>query len=141
MEIINLYHQAVAILIARIFLGCLFFFQGFDAVFKVRIQNVIQTYQNTFLKNGIPKFLTVFAVWFTSCSALIGGILLTLGLFEYCALYVLGINLIITAIGFGINTAMWDTRFVFPRLLLLVFLLLVPETWNIFSLDYLLNSK
>jgi uncharacterized membrane protein YphA (DoxX/SURF4 family) len=141
MEIITQYHQIAAVFIARVFLGCLFFFQGFDAVFKVKIRNVIQTYQTTFYNKGLPKFLTVFAAWFTSCSALVAGALLILGLFEYCALYLLGINLIITAIGFGINTAMWDTRFVFPRLIVLVFLLLVPETWNMWSLGYLLISK
>ena len=141
MEVITQFHQIAAVLIARLFLGCLFFFQGFDAVFKVKIQNIIQTYQRPFSNSGIPKFLTIFAAWFTSYSALIGGTLLIFGFFEYCALILLGINLIITTIGFSINTPMWDTRFVFPRLIVLVFLLLVPETWNMWSLDHLLISK
>ena len=138
MEIIDQYHQEVGVFIARLFLGCLFFFQGFDAVFNVKIKNIPHTYNSTFLNNSMPKFLIISGSWFTSCSAFIGGILLILGLFEYCALILLGINLIVTAIGFGINTAMWDTRFVFPRLILIVFLLLVPQTLNIFSLDHLI---
>lgn len=138
MEILDQYHQVIAVFIARVFLGCLFFFQGFDAVFKIKIRNIPHTYNSTFPNNNMPKFLIIFGSWFTSCSALISGALLILGLFEYCALYVLGLNLIITSIGFGINTAMWDTRFVFPRLMLVVFLLLVPEEVNTFSLTHLI---
>ena len=138
METINQYHEIVAVFIARVFLGLLFFFQGYDAVFKVKIKNVIQTYENTFMINGIPRWLTISASWFTSCTALLGGLFLVFGLFEYIALYILAINLIIASIGFGINTPMWDTRFVFPRLLLVLFLLLIPQAWNIWSLDYLL---
>ncbi len=141
MEIINQHHEIAAIFIARVFLGLLFFFQGYDAVFRVKIKNVIETYQGSFEHKGIPKFLTVSAVWFTSCTELVGGLFLILGLFEYSVLYLLGINLIIAALGFGINTPMWDTRFVFPRLLLVLFLLLVPQAWNGWSLDSLLFSK
>lgn len=138
MEIINQYHYTVASLIARVFLGCLFFFQGYDAVFKVKIKNVIGTFEDAFSQKGIPKFLTVLAAWFTSCTELIGGILLIVGLFEYPALYLLGLNLIVAAIGFGINTPVWDTRHVFPRLALIIFLLVVPQSWNSASLDLLL---
>ncbi|MBK7818142.1 MAG: hypothetical protein IPJ60_11810 [Sphingobacteriaceae bacterium] len=60
------------------------------------------------------------------------------GLFQYYALYLLGINLIIAAIGFGITSPMWDTRYVLPRLLLLLFLLFVPQGWNTLSLDNLI---
>jgi len=138
-EHLDQYHQLTAVFIARVFLACLFFFQGYDAVFKIKIKNVIQTYESTFSNSGIPKAVTFFASWFTSCSAFVGGIFLALGLFNYCTLSVLGINLIFTAIGFGINTPVWDTRFVFPRLLLIIFLLIVPQEWHIWSLDALLN--
>ena len=141
MEYIDQNHQLAAAFIARVFLACLFFFQGFDAVFRIKIKNVILTYQNTFANSGIPKFAIIFASWFTSCSALIGGFLVTLGLFEYIALYLLGINLIVAAIGFGINTPMWDTRFVLPRMLLLLFLLLIPQEWNVWSLDWVFLHK
>jgi uncharacterized membrane protein YphA (DoxX/SURF4 family) len=137
MEIINQYHYIIAAFIARVFLGCLFFFQGYDAVFKVKIQNVIGVFEYDFAEKGIPKFLTVCASWFTTYSELVCGALLILGLFEYVSLYLLGANLIIAAIGFGINTPMWDTRHVLPRLTLILFLLVLPQSWNILSLDYL----
>ena len=138
MEIITQYHEIAAVFIARVFLGCLFFFQGYDAVFNVKIKNVIITFKSGFENKGIPKFLTVSASWFTCCTELICGFLLIAGLFEYCALYLLGLNLIIAAIGFGINIPMWDTRYVLPRLLLLLFLLLVPQAWNVLSIDHLI---
>lgn len=137
MEIINQYHYIIAAFIARVFLGCLFFFQGYDAVFKVKIQNVIGVFENDFAEKGIPRFLTISASWFTTYSELICGALLIFGLFEYVALYLLGVNLIIASIGFGINTPMWDTRHVLPRLILILFLLMLPQSWNVLSLDHL----
>lgn len=138
MEFIYQYHEAIGVFTARIILGLLFFFQGYDAVFKVKIKNVIQAYEQSFENKGIPRFLTVGGAWFTSLSELICGLLLILGLFEYVALYLLGANLIMASIAFGINTPMWDTRHVFPRLVLLIFLLVIPQSWNVISLDNLI---
>ena len=137
MEIINHNHQIVALLIARVFLGFLFFFQGYDSIFNVKIKNVIIVFNNTFSNKGIPKFLIIAGVWFTSYTELICGFLLILGLFEYIALYLLGINLIIASIAFSIDKPMWDMRYLFPRLILLLFLLMVPYSWDTISLDYL----
>ncbi|MDZ4663397.1 MAG: DoxX family protein [Bacteroidota bacterium] len=138
MNNINQYHEIVAVLIARVFLGCLFFFQGYDAVFKIKVRNVVATFEANFANKGIPRLLTVAASWFTSYTELICGFLLILGIFEYYALYLLGINLIIAAIGFGIASPMWDTRYVLPRLSLLLFLLIVPQGWNVLSLNHLI---
>lgn len=138
MEFINQYHYIMAALIARVFLGCLFFFQGYDAVFNVRIKHVIGTFETDFYRKGIPKPFTAIASWFNTLTALIGGALLILGLFEYVALYLLGANLIIAATGFGIHTPVWDTRHVFPRLILILLLLIIPQSWNSISLDHLL---
>ena len=137
MESIIQYHEVVAAFIARVFLGFLFFFQGYDAVFNVKVKNVIQAYENSFEKKGIPRFLTVCGSWFTSYAELIGGVLLILGLFEYGALYLLGINLLVVNMAFGISNPMWDMKYVSPRLALILFLLIIPTTWNNWSLDFL----
>ena len=50
---------------------------------------------------------------------------------------ILGVNIIITAIGLGINSPMWDLQFVFPRLILILFLLIIPIEWKTWSLDSL----
>ncbi len=138
MEVINQYHEIAAVFIARVFLGCLFLFQGYDAVFNIKVKNVVASFLVTFENKSVPKFLIVSSSWFTSYTELVCGVFLILGLFEYLALYLLGLNLIIAAIGFGINTAMWDTRHVLPRMLLLLFLLIVPQSWNLLSLDHLI---
>jgi putative oxidoreductase len=137
MEIINQYHEIAAIFIARVFLGFIFFFQGYDAVFNIKINNVIETYQNMFENRKMPKFLIVLASWYTSYTEFFCGFLLIFGLFEYVALFLLGINLIVAAIGFGLNTPIWDPKHVFPRLVLILLLLLVPQAWHAWSLDNL----
>lgn len=139
METIIQHHEAAGVLITRIFLGSLFFFQGFDAVFKVKVANVIEAYESSFESKGIPRILTVLGSWFTSYAELIGGILLIAGLFQYYALYLLGIDLVLASIAFGIVSPMWNMRFVFPRLALLIFLIVVPSAWDVYSLDHLLH--
>ena len=134
------YHQEVAVFIARVFLGLLFFFQGFDAIFKVKIANIIESFYRPFAEKGIPKGLTVIGVWTTSYIELIGGFLLTIGLFKYAALYLLGADIIIASIGFGIVKPMWDMQFVFPRLAIIIFLLVIPVGWDILAVDHFFNK-
>ncbi len=138
MELLIQYHESAAGFLARVFLGVLFFFQGYDAVFKIKVENVIETYENSFSQRGIPKVFTFLGAWFTSYVELIGGLLLIVGLFEYCALYILGINLLLVNIAFGISNPMWDMKYVSPRLALLLFLLVIPSTWHTWSLDNLI---
>ena len=138
MIFISQHHQVIAVFIAGVFLGLLFFFQGYDAVFHIKVENVIVAYQNSFAKKSISKFFTVFGSWFTSYVELIAGFLLIIGLFEYCSSYLLGIDLILASIAFGITAPMWDMRFVFPRLALVLFLLSVPSLWDHSSLDGLI---
>ncbi|HET6225551.1 MAG TPA: DoxX family membrane protein [Bacteroidia bacterium] len=132
-------NQLIAAFIARIFLGFLFLFQGYDALFNVRISNIITTYSHEFANKGIPKGFTIAGVWFTSWVEFIGGILLILGLFQNYTLYFLGLDLILASVAFGIDKPMWDMRYVFPRLVILIFLLLIPSSWNCISLDYLIQ--
>lgn len=141
MQPIVQYHEIAAVFMARVFLGLLFFFQGYDAVFNVKVKYVIEAYVNSFTNKGIPKFLTVCGSWFTSYTELIAGFLLVFGLFEYFALYLLGIDLLLASIAFNITSPMWDMRFVFPRLILLIFLLVAPPSWNVWTFDNLLVNR
>jgi len=136
MEIIEQYHFIAATTVARIFLGLLFLFQGYDAVVKIGLKKVTDTYQESFGPKGIPRMLTLLAAGFTAYTELICGFLLVLGFFEIAALYLLGLNLIIAGVGFGMNEPLWDTRNVFPRLILLLFLLLTPLAWHNWSFDH-----
>lgn len=129
-------HYTIAVLIARFFLGFLFFFQGYDAIVRVGIKNVIETFHIPLSAKGIPKTFTVIGVWFTSYIQLIGGLLLIIGFVKYYVLYLLGIDLIVASIAFGFIKPMWDMQFVFPRMVILIFLLIVPSQWDVFSVDY-----
>ncbi len=138
MDYLQTHHVEAAVLLVRLFLGVLFAFQGYDALFGVGLKNVQQTYLEAFTMKGVPRQLIALAAWYTSWSELLCGILLVLGLFYYPALFLLALNLLIAAVGFGMHTAMWDTRHVFPRLVLLTFLLCVPPAWNVFLVDSIL---
>lgn len=136
-EIIN-NHQIVAVFVARVFLGLLFFFQGYDAVFNIKIKGVTEVFLFPLESKGIPKFLIVCGAYFTSYVELIAGLLLIVGFFKYCALYLIGIDLLLVAFAFGLMKPMWDIQYVLPRLILLIFLLVVPIEWDLLSLDHLI---
>ncbi|MES2555752.1 MAG: DoxX family membrane protein [Bacteroidota bacterium] len=138
METLAQYHTIIGTTVARLFLGFLFFFQGYDAIFNIGMQKVVLTYRDGFGAKRIPRFLIVLAAWFTAYTEFICGFLLIVGLFQFPAMYLLGLNLIVAAIGFGINLPLWDTRHVLPRLLLLLLLLLVPLGWHQWTIDYLI---
>lgn len=136
--LLNIYHNQIAIVfIARVFLGILFFFQGYDAVFNIKISGVINTFQDPLKEKAIPRFLIVLAAYYTSFIELVGGFFLIVGFMKYNTLYLLGVDLLLVAFAFSMIRPMWDMQFVFPRLLLLIFLLLVPYEWDVFSVDHI----
>jgi|SRR3990172_9064302 len=128
--------DAAVVFIARMFLGLLFFFQGYDAVFRIKISGVIEAIKFPLVAKGVPKFIIISGAYFTSYVELICGFLLIIGFIKYYALYLLGIDLLFAAFAFGIIKPMWDMQFVFPRLLLLIFLLLFPAYSDVLSVDY-----
>jgi putative oxidoreductase len=129
--------QMDAVLVARIFLGVLFFLQGFDKVFRVKISQVIETIHSPLQARGVPNFFSIVGAYFTSYVELICGTLLIIGFCKYYCMYLLGIDMVFVAIAFGVVEPMWDMRHIFPRLALLIFLLLVPSEWDVISVDYL----
>ena len=133
-------NPATAFFIVRIFLGILFFIQGYDKMFNVHIKNVVKTFDPPLTSKHLPEFFILITAWFTSLIEFFGGFLLIIGFFTNYVLYLLGMDLILVAIGLGIIRPMWDMQFVFPRLLLLVSLLLMPEEWNVFACDYFFFS-
>jgi uncharacterized membrane protein YphA (DoxX/SURF4 family) len=135
------YKFYIAEWIIRLFLGILLFFQGFDKVFIIKIKGVIEAYEaEVCVKRHIPRWLLCFSAYWTSFVELLTGFLLILGLFKYFALTLVGIDLLFVSVAFSIVKPMWDMKFVFPRLALLVTLLILPEQWNVISLDYLIYN-
>lgn len=129
-------HYIIAIFLSRFFLGFLFFFQGYNSIIRVGIKNVIETFHIPLSEKGIPKAFTAIGIWLTSYVQLFGGLLLIVGFLKYYVLYLLGIDLIVASIAFGFIKPMWDMQFIFPRFVVLIFLLIVPSQWDVFSVDY-----
>ncbi|MBL7918218.1 MAG: DoxX family membrane protein [Bacteroidia bacterium] len=139
MEIIHKQH--VAELILRVFCGIIFLYQGYDKLFKVKIKGVTDAFQINAQKNNIPHFMLYGAAVYTSVVEFFGGLLLILGLFKGYVLTLLGLDLILVGIAFSMLEPVWDMRHVFPRLVMVVALMLLPHDWDILSLDYLLFNK
>ena len=97
--------EVVAMFIARVFLGTLFFFQGFDAVFKIKVENVFHTIEQPFLDKGLPKIFITIGAYYTSYVNLICGFLLIIGFAKYYALYFIGLDILMTAFAFKIGRA------------------------------------
>lgn len=131
--------ETVLYFLLRVVLGILFFFQGYDKVFRLKISGVIDFFRTEMYGKGVPDFVLVLAAYLTSFIELIGGAMLILGLFGNYAMYLMGIDIILVVGAFSIMNAMWDMSMVFPRLLLLAVLLYLPETANTWSLDHLLK--
>ncbi len=133
-------HLTALSFLLRVVLGILFFFQGYDKVFYVKISGVIDSFRRELGTKKIPDFLLVTSAWFTSFVELVFGGLLILGLFKTLSLYMLGIDLILVVGAFSIITPMWDMQLLFPRLILLAILLYLPTEWDVLSLDFLLRK-
>jgi putative oxidoreductase len=135
------YSLAVAAATCRILAGILFFSQGYDKVFNIGIKEVGQTMrQNTGLLK-VPESMVFFSAALTSWLELLGGFLLIIGLYTITSASLLCADLIIVTAGLSIARPMWETGHVMIRLILLIFILVIPVTWDIFSLDYLFGLK
>jgi uncharacterized membrane protein YphA (DoxX/SURF4 family) len=134
-------NKQIAVLIMRLLLGFIFFFQGFGKVFKFGLENV---YKNFFLNSYsdlLPDFLLLITAYYTSLIELIAGLLLIIGLKTNYALYALASVLVIVTIGHGLKEPIWDLSHVMYRTALLIPLLLLPRNLDIYSIDNLISRK
>lgn len=125
--------------IIRVFAGILFFFQGYDKLFKVKISGVTNTFIDDAKHHHIHRPWVVLIATYTSVVEFVGGMALILGLFTNYALYLLGIDLLLAAFAFSLLQPMWDMKHLFPRFMLVITLLLLPDNWNKLSIDYLMH--
>lgn len=133
-------HEVSAALLARVFLGMLFLFQGYDKIFRMGVKQVIETIHTPLEDKGVPIFVSTIGAYFTSYTEFIFGLLLIVGFIKYYCLYFLGIDLVFAAFAFGMVEAMWDMKHIFPRLALLLFLLAIPSAWDKISIDYIWSA-
>lgn len=125
-----------AALIARVFLGLLFFLQGYDKVFRIGVKEVIRTIHEPLSSKGVPPFVSSFGAYFTSYVEFVCGAFLIIGFVKYYCLYLLGFDLLFAAYAFGMVEPVWDMKHIFPRLALWIFLMVMPSQWDVISVDY-----
>ncbi len=132
-------NTSVAILLLRTVTGILFFFQGYDKLFKIKIENVVRLLNEPMGKIHFPLFFIKPAIAISSLIELICGLLLFFGLFKDICMHLLAADLIFVAFVFSFIKPMWDMQFYFPRIVFLVILLFSSGSADIFSLDYFFN--
>jgi putative oxidoreductase len=132
-------HEIVLSFFLRVILGILFFFQGYDKVFRLKISGVISFFREESRQRPMPEFMLVSSAYATSYIEMVAGGMLILGLFKTWAMYLLGLDLILVCGAFSILKPMWDMYLLFPRLLMLAILLYLPAEWDVLSLDFLFN--
>jgi uncharacterized membrane protein YphA (DoxX/SURF4 family) len=128
----------IAELLLRILAGILFFFQGYDKLFRIKLPVVANTIASDPDNRSVPRSMLNVLVYFTSVAELIGGIMLLGGVLTTYALYLLGVDLLLVSLAFTYMRPMWNMKYVFPRFVLVVTLLLIPEAWHYYTLDRLL---
>ncbi len=127
-------------LLVRVILGTLFLFQGYDKLFNVKVAGVTDYFRDEMRNRNVPSFVLSAAAWFTSLAEFIGGLLIIVGWMKTYALYLLGFDLIVVSLAFSMLKPMWDMNMVFPRLVLLLIALYLPESSDLLSIDHLLHS-
>jgi uncharacterized membrane protein YphA (DoxX/SURF4 family) len=135
-------NRAWAVLFARCVLGLIFAMAGFYKVFELgpvgHVQRFFLPYQSTFL----PTW-SLWAVGLTiPFVELIAGTMVLLGVRVRWALVALGVVLVVVTFGHLLTEPLYAFHeHVMPRLALVLFVLVMPESEDRFSLDRLLARR
>jgi uncharacterized membrane protein YphA (DoxX/SURF4 family) len=134
------FQMSLAFLLLRTVAGALFFFQGYDKLFKIGVEGVVTAFSDTNRKDLVPPALFRTLITISSWVEFLCGALLFFGLFRGFALTCLSVNLVFVTIAFSNFKAMWDMQFFFPRMVFVTALLLMPWAADRWSLDLLLKA-
>ena len=129
--------RARGVLFARLVLG-LMFFQG--ALWRVFSLGPTQHARRFFVEPYADSFLPEWSLWIAGTAVpfaeLVGGALVLLGLWRLQGLVLLGTVLVTVTFGHLLAEPIYAfNSHVMPRLTLVVFLLIIPQTWDAYSLD------
>jgi len=132
-----------AILFARLVLGLIFGMAGWGKVFKMgAVAHAHRYFVGPYGSSWIPTWLLWTVGWSVPFIELVAGWLVVSGLFVGPALIALGCVLAIVTYGHLLEDFLYSFHaHVFPRLALVVFLLVMPRESDILSLDHLLGRQ
>jgi uncharacterized membrane protein YphA (DoxX/SURF4 family) len=142
MKISDPHAKSFAILFARLVLGFIFFMAGWHKVFQLTPSGHVEKFFLPF-KN---TFLPVWSLWMVGYTIpfieLIAGGLLLLGLQVRLALLSLGCVLVVVSFGHLLQEPLYPFHeHVFPRLALLLFILIWPTADDRFSFDHFIQNR
>ncbi len=128
----------IATFTIRVLVSILFIDQAQDKIFNIGLKEVARTVEQGFRTRNlmIPSWMITLGVYFTAYLELIAGVLLLFGMFRDLALWLLCLDLLVASLGFSLMEPVWDTKHIFPRLAIVVTLLLLPADWDQWRLDY-----
>ena len=130
-----------AIFTTRWVLGLIFLMAGWSKCFELSPKGHAEKYFiNRYDSTWIPDWL----LWATGTSIpvleLLAGLLVCLGLLRIVAYVTLGAILVTVTYGHLLLEPLYETTsHIFPRLVLLVFVLVAPRAYDVLSLDYLIR--
>ena len=139
----QIHNRSWAILIARVILGLIFFMAGFWKVFTL---GPVEHAKRWFVGPYSETFLPVWSLWATGTVVpvveLAAGALLLVGLWTRPALLALGGILILVTFGNLLAEPLYEFHtHVIPRLALLLFVLSMPDSDDLISVDYWLSRR
>ena len=129
--------KAWAVFFARGVLGLMFFMMG---VHKVFVMGPLDHARQFFVGQYSDSFLPIWSLWLTGTAVpvveLVAGTLVLVGFKTRAGLIALGFDLLLVTFGHLLANPFYELQtHVIPRVVLLVFLLLVPSDWDVFSVD------
>lgn len=131
--------QSSALLLVRLILGILFFFQGYDKIFKLGINNVADAAITPATEKIFGRSFFKILILVSSWTELVAGLMIAFGFQRDIGLLLLSADMLMTGLIFTLIKPMWDMQYYFPRLILLVMIMLIPESWDTYRIDSLLN--
>ncbi|MDX1646012.1 MAG: DoxX family membrane protein [Longimicrobiales bacterium] len=135
--------RALGVLFARLVLGLMFFQGAWWRVFQL---GPVEHARRFFVDPYAESFLPVWGLWAAGTAVpfmeLLGGFLVLVGLWRRTGLILLGAVLVLVTFGHLVADPIYAfNAHVMPRLVLLVFLLVTPSSWDRFSLDEMLGRR
>lgn len=137
MEILREFKTEYAVLIVRVIAGILFAAQGYDKLFRLGLRKTNQVAVEELYPIHFPVWLVKLITSVTALLEFSCGVLLVLGIFILPSCYILTACLLPITMAMSLREPMWNMQLVWTRLVMLIFLLLMPLSVHKLSLDYL----
>src|SRR5687768_14413740 len=99
---------SIALLAMRLLVGILFFFQGYDKLFRLKTNGVLNAFSDVLAQRKISLPFARACIFLSSSVEMGCGLLLVTGLLREPALYLLTADLICVALAFSFLKPMWD---------------------------------